>query len=58
MLEKIVKPEIDTVELKSDGKYGKFVLAPLERGYGITLGNSLRLYCSPHCPALQLMLSK
>ena len=29
MLEKIVKPEIDTVELKSDGKYGKFVLAPL-----------------------------
>ena len=42
MLEKIVKPEIDTVELKSDGKYGKFVLAPLERGYGITLGYSLR----------------
>ena len=42
MLEKIVKPEIDTVELKSDGKYGKFVLAPLERGYGITLGNSFR----------------
>ena len=42
MLEKIVKPEIDTVELKSDGKYGKFVLAPLERGYGIKIGNSLR----------------
>ncbi len=42
MLEKIVKPEIDIVELKSDGKYGKFVLSPLERGYGITLGNSLR----------------
>jgi DNA-directed RNA polymerase subunit alpha len=42
MLEKINKPDIDVVELKSDGKYGKFVLAPLERGYGITLGNSLR----------------
>ena len=42
MLEKIGKPEIETVELKSDGKYGKFTLAPLERGYGITLGNSLR----------------
>ncbi len=42
MLERIEKPEIDTVELKSDGKYGKFVLSPLERGYGITLGNSLR----------------
>ena len=42
MLEKIEKPELDTVELLPDGKYGKFVLAPLERGYGITLGNSLR----------------
>lgn len=42
MLEKIEKPELDTIELWSDGKYGKFVLAPLERGYGITLGNSLR----------------
>lgn len=42
MLEKIEKPEVETVKLDSDGKYGKFVLAPLERGYGITLGNSLR----------------
>ena len=42
MLENIEKPELDTVELHSDGKYGKFVLAPLERGYGITLGKSLR----------------
>ena len=42
MLEKIEKPELETVELRSDGKYGKFVLAPLERGYGTTLGNSLR----------------
>ena len=42
MLERIEKPEIDTVELKKDGTYGKFVLSPLERGYGITLGNSLR----------------
>ena len=42
MLEIIEKPEIDTVELKSNGTYGKFVLAPLERGYGTTLGNSLR----------------
>ena len=42
MLEKIEKPDIETVELKSNGTYGKFVLEPLERGYGITLGNSLR----------------
>lgn len=42
MLEKIEKPELETVELRSDGRYGKFVLSPLERGYGTTLGNSLR----------------
>ncbi len=42
MLEKIEKPKIDTLDLRADGKYGKFVLAPLERGFGITLGNSLR----------------
>lgn len=42
MLEKIEKPEIEVVELKSNGTYGKFVLEPLERGYGTTLGNSLR----------------
>ena len=42
MLEKIEKPEIEILELKTDGTYGKFVLEPLERGYGTTLGNSLR----------------
>lgn len=38
----IEKPRIETAELKSDGTYGKFVLEPLERGFGTTLGNSLR----------------
>ena len=42
MLEKIEKPEIETVKLKPDGKYGMFSLEPLECGYGNTLGNSLR----------------
>lgn len=36
------KPNIDIVEISEDKKYGKFVVEPLERGYGITLGNSLR----------------
>ena len=36
------KPKIDIVELSNNGKYGRFVVEPLERGYGITLGNSLR----------------
>ena len=38
----IEKPTIEVVETSDDGKYGKFVVEPLERGYGITLGNSLR----------------
>ena len=38
----IEKPRIETAEMKSDGTYGRFVLEPLERGYGDTLGNSLR----------------
>ena len=42
MLEKIEKPEIEIVKQKPDGTYGVFTLSPLERGYGTTLGNSLR----------------
>ena len=38
----IEKPRIETSDLKADGTYGKFILEPLERGFGITLGNSLR----------------
>ncbi|NGP45867.1 DNA-directed RNA polymerase subunit alpha [Bacillaceae bacterium SIJ1] len=38
----IEKPRIETIELNEDGKFGKFVVEPLERGYGTTLGNSLR----------------
>ena len=36
------KPRIDIVEKSKDGTYGRFVVEPLERGYGTTLGNSLR----------------
>lgn len=38
----IEKPRIEIMELSEDGSYGKFVVEPLERGYGTTLGNSLR----------------
>ncbi len=38
----IEKPRIETVETSEDSKFGKFVVEPLERGYGTTLGNSLR----------------
>ena len=36
------KPKIEITEISDDKKYGRFVVEPLERGYGITLGNSLR----------------
>lgn len=35
-------PKIEMTEQSEDGKYGRFVVEPLERGYGLTLGNSLR----------------
>ena len=35
-------PKIEMTEESEDGKYGRFVVEPLERGYGLTLGNSLR----------------
>jgi DNA-directed RNA polymerase subunit alpha len=38
----IEKPRIECVENPGDGSYGKYVVEPLERGYGITLGNALR----------------
>lgn len=38
----IERPNIITAELSEDGRKGRFIIEPLERGYGITLGNSLR----------------
>ena len=38
----IEKPRIEALDLAADGTYGRFVVEPLERGYGTTLGNSLR----------------
>ncbi|MDK6450209.1 DNA-directed RNA polymerase subunit alpha [Aerococcus urinae] len=38
----IEKPNIETIETSEDNKFGKFAVEPLERGYGTTLGNSLR----------------
>ncbi len=42
LLIEIEKPKIECVQASEDSTYGKFVIEPLERGYGITLGNSLR----------------
>ena len=36
------KPKIEIAEMSDDKRFGRFVVEPLERGYGTTLGNSLR----------------
>ena len=38
----IEKPRVECVEMREEDHYGRFVVEPLERGYGTTLGNSLR----------------
>ena len=42
MAVEIEKAKVECVEVGDNGKYGKFVVEPLERGFGHTLGNSLR----------------
>ena len=42
MIMEIEKPKIETLEMSEDGSYGVFVVEPLERGFGTTLGNGLR----------------
>lgn len=57
-MEKIEKPRIDTLELKADGTYGKFVMEPLERGYATTLGNSMRRVLLSILPGVAITLVK
>ena len=42
MIEMIQRPRIEIEELSNDNTYGRFMVEPLERGFGTTLGNSLR----------------
>lgn len=41
-MSEFIKPTIETAETRDNGAYGKFVVEPLQRGYGTTLGNSMR----------------
>ena len=54
----IEKPNIATVNLSEDGKSGKFIIEPLERGYGITLGNSLRRVLLSSLPGVAVVRIK
>ncbi len=52
------KPKIEIVEISEDNKYGKFVVEPLERGYGTTLGNSLRRIMLSSLPGTAVSMIK
>ncbi|MDD4772273.1 MAG: DNA-directed RNA polymerase subunit alpha [Eubacteriales bacterium] len=54
----IEKPNIATVNLSDDGKNGKFIVEPLERGYGTTLGNSLRRVLLSSLPGVAVIYIK
>ena len=54
----IEKHNIATVNLSEDGKSGKFIIEPLERGYGITLGNSLRRVLLSSLPGVAVVSIK
>ncbi len=54
----IEKPNIETVDLSDDGKVGKFIVEPLERGYGTTLGNSLRRVLLSSLPGVAVVSIK
>ncbi len=58
MLEYIEKPNITPVDLSEDGTFGTFVAEPLERGYGTTLGNSLRRVLLSSLPGVAVVSIK
>ncbi len=51
-------PKIEIAEISEDNKYGKFVVEPLERGYGTTLGNSLRRIMLSSLPGTAVSMIK
>jgi len=54
----IEKPRIECVETPTDESYGKFIVEPLERGYGTTLGNSLRRVLLSSLPGTAVTMIK
>lgn len=50
-----IKPQISFEEIEGDSTYGNFVITPLERGYGITLGNALRRVLLSSMPGIAIV---
>ena len=55
---KIIEPKVETAQLSENGRYGKFVAEPLDRGFGITLGNSLRRVLLSSLPGVAVISVK
>lgn len=55
---KIIEPKVETAQLSNDGRYGKFVAEPLDRGFGTTLGNSLRRVLLSSLPGVAVISVK
>ncbi len=54
----IEKPNIETIDTSEDGKHGTFIVEPLERGFGTTLGNSLRRVLLSSLPGVAVVSIK
>ncbi len=55
---KIIDPKVETVILSEEGRFGKFVAEPLDRGFGTTLGNSLRRVLLSSLPGVAVISVK
>ena len=55
---KIIEPKVETAQLSENGRYGKSIAEPLDRGFGITLGNSLRRVLLSSLPGVAVISVK
>jgi DNA-directed RNA polymerase subunit alpha len=55
---KIIEPKVETAQFSSDGRFGRFVAEPLDRGFGTTLGNSLRRVLLSSLPGVAVISVK
>lgn len=55
---KIIEPKVETAQISNDGRYGKFIAEPLDRGFGTTLGNSLRRVLLSSLPGVAVISVK
>ncbi|MEG2174247.1 MAG: DNA-directed RNA polymerase subunit alpha [Oscillospiraceae bacterium] len=55
---KIIEPKVETMQMSHDGRFGRFVAEPLDRGFGTTMGNSLRRVLLSSLPGVAVISIK